>query len=80
VGLSTQIVRVVCFEAVLQVFAEEGVTGREKQKGNLAHPVSVVRGGLEPLGLSITVRAQVLEATRQALNQVVNGNLALAPR
>jgi len=40
---------------------------------NPVHPGRIVRADcLEPLGLSVTAAARVLEVTRQALNKVVN--------
>jgi len=44
------------------------------------HPgLSVRLDCLEPLGLSITGGAKVLGVTRQALNNVVNGNAGISP-
>jgi addiction module HigA family antidote len=47
---------------------------------NPAHPGRIVRNAcLEPLGLSITERAEVLGVTRQPLNNVVNGKSGISP-
>ncbi len=46
---------------------------------NPAHPGRIVRDDcLEPLGLSVPEGAKVLGITRQALNNLVNGNPASA--
>ena len=41
--------------------------------------LSVRRDCLEPLGLSVTEGAAVLGVTRQALNNLVNGNAGISP-
>jgi addiction module HigA family antidote len=47
---------------------------------NPVHPGLIVRHDcLEPLGLSVTEGAKVLGVTRQALNNVVNGNSGISP-
>ena len=47
---------------------------------NLPHPgLSVRHDCLEPLGLSVTEGARVLGVTRQALNNLVNGNAGISP-
>ncbi len=44
------------------------------------HPgLSIRYDCLEPLGLSVTEAAKVLEVTRQALNNVVNGKAGISP-
>jgi len=47
---------------------------------NPVHPGRIVRHDcLEPLGLSVTEGARVLGATRQALNNIVNGKSGISP-
>jgi addiction module HigA family antidote len=47
---------------------------------NPPHPGLIVRHDcLEPLGLTVTVAAQVLGVTRQALNNLVNGKSGISP-
>src|SRR5689334_698145 len=47
---------------------------------NPLHPGSVVRHDcLEPLGLSVTEGAKVLDVARQTLNNVVNGKSGISP-
>ncbi len=47
---------------------------------NPPHPgLSVRHDCLEPLGLSVTEGAKALGVTRQALNNLVNGNAGISP-
>lgn len=47
---------------------------------NPPHPGLAVRHDcLEPLGLSVTDGAKVLDVTRQALNNLVNGKAGISP-
>jgi addiction module HigA family antidote len=47
---------------------------------NPLHPgLSVRYDCLEPLGLTVTEGAKVLDVTRQALNNLVNGKAAISP-
>ena len=47
---------------------------------NPPHPGRVVRQDcLEPLGLTVTKAARVLDVTRQALNNLVNGKAGISP-
>jgi addiction module HigA family antidote len=47
---------------------------------NPVHPGRIVRHDcLEPLGLSVTAGAKVLGVTRQALNNIVNGESGISP-
>ena len=45
-----------------------------------AHPGRIVRSAcLEPLGLSVTEGAKVLDVTRQTLTKIVNGKSGISP-
>ncbi len=45
-----------------------------------AHPGRIVRSAcLEPLGLSVTEGAKVLDVTRQILTKIVNGKSGISP-
>lgn len=47
---------------------------------NPAHPGRIVRSAcLEPLGLSVTEGAKVLDVTRQTLTKIVNGKSGISP-
>lgn len=47
---------------------------------NPAHPGRIVRRDcLEPLGLSVTAGAKILDVTRQALNNIVNTKSGISP-
>lgn len=47
---------------------------------NPVHPGQIVRYDcLEPLGLTVTAGAKALGATRQALNNIVNGKSGISP-
>jgi addiction module HigA family antidote len=48
---------------------------------NPPHPGQSVRADcLEPLGLSVTEAAKVLGVSRQALNNLINGQAAISPQ
>ncbi|MDQ6700468.1 MAG: HigA family addiction module antitoxin [Acidobacteriota bacterium] len=47
---------------------------------NPAHPGRIVKSAcLEPLGLSVTDGARVLDVTRQTLTKIVNGKSGISP-
>ncbi len=47
---------------------------------NPAHPGRIVKSAcLEPLGLSVTDGAKVLDVTRQTLTKIVNGKSGISP-
>ncbi len=47
---------------------------------NPAHPGRIVRSAcLEPLGLSVTEGAKVLDVTRQTLTKIINGKSGISP-
>lgn len=47
---------------------------------NPIHPGQIIRHDcLEPLGLNVTEGAKVLQVTRQALNNLVNGKAGVSP-
>jgi addiction module HigA family antidote len=47
---------------------------------NPAHPGRIVKSAcLEPLGLSVTNGAKVLDVTRQTLTKIVNGKSGISP-
>ena len=47
---------------------------------NPAHPGRIVRSAcLEPLGLSVTEGAKVLDVTRQTLTKIINGKSGVSP-
>jgi addiction module HigA family antidote len=46
---------------------------------NPAHPGEIVRHSLEEIGLTVTAGAKILDVTRQALNNVVNGKSDISP-
>ena len=48
---------------------------------NPAHPGRIVKSAcLEPLGLSVTHGAKVLDVTRQTLTKIVNGKSGISPQ
>jgi antitoxin HigA-1 len=47
---------------------------------NPAHPGRIVKSAcLEPLGLSVTDGAKVLDVTRQTLTKIINGKSGISP-
>ena len=47
---------------------------------NPVHPGRIVRSAcLEPLGLSVTEGAKVLDVTRQTLTKIINGKSGVSP-